>query len=198
MDSHIECYYQSTIKNYKGFDSEFFPVGLEGLPGMQRLKIHAPQGTFENLLEKLVLNIKWVVFSSEPVDGFQRCNLSWLQKWNLKGICDSTSLFYAVSKSPKLVEKVNETILWCYGAGLAIPINDENESKLRKVIEMQTNLKKRLVIDIINEFKCIVLANKDGYGVDVIWNTNWEYARDTLEWAKELTTKYRWEGYPFQ
>jgi hypothetical protein len=196
MENQIECFYQPKIKLNKGFDSEFVLPRLEENEDIQRLIIHAPEGKFEHLLEKLNFKSYWIVFSSEPVENFKTCNLSWFKKWRLIGITDHSSLFYTISESLGVLKDVDESIIWRYGGGISLPIKEPNSIEIEKAIDIQIGIKKNL-IEAIMCYKCVVIANRDGYGVNVIWSSSWEFSKEITDWAIKLTDKYKWEGNPF-
>lgn len=196
MDNQIECYYQPEVKLYKGFDSEFIPSKLGKTKGIERLIIHAPEGEFEHLLEQLTLKTFWIVFTSEPHKKFSRCSLSWLKRQKLIGITNNSALFYTISESLEVLKDIEGSIIWRYGAGISLPIREPKSINIEKAIDIQIGIKNNL-IEAISCYKCIVIANRDGYGVNVIWRNDWEFSEETKDWANQLADKYKWDGHPF-
>lgn len=201
MKKQIECFYQEKFVKIQGFDSEFLPASLHNIKNVKRLKIHAHSGNYEHLLKELEFpDHTWIVFVSGndlSGDKVKECKLSWLQKIKVKGLCDDKTLFLMTGRLHEMLVKAEESTLWNYGAGIALSVTDLNDTTFKKAIDIQVNLGSKFVNAIDREYRCTVIANADGYGVDIIWSTDYTHAAKIKEWAKQLINIYKWKGYPF-
>ncbi|HEX9059027.1 MAG TPA: hypothetical protein VF941_02515 [Clostridia bacterium] len=196
-ENKVECFYQTKIKLYKGFDSEYISHYLECKDGLRRLIIHAPEGEFEHLLKQLTLKTNWIAFSSELTNqNLTKCKLSWLERWMLMGITEGNTLFYNVSDSLGMLRNVNESIIWRYGAGISLPVKEPGNCDIEKAIKIQIDIRRNL-FKAVMFYGCVVISNRDGYGVNLIWYDEWEFAREINEWAINLAGHHKWFGEPF-
>ncbi len=203
MDNNIKCYYQKNIKKYLGFDSEYFPKKIQGIKNISRLKIHANPGQYEDILDSFkILDLCWIAFVSDfdnIAEGFQTCQLSWFQKRKFSSLYEFEweTLFYIIGQLKEVIIKTNSSGIWARGVGIALPLREVTRDTISQAIDIQVNMGKRFVNAIVNDFQCGVIANADGYGLDFIWNTDWEQSPKIEEWANIVSNEYKWGGYPF-
>jgi hypothetical protein len=203
MDNNIKCYYQKEIKKYSGFDSEYFPKRLQGSKHISRLKIHASPGQYEEILDSFKIpDLCWIAFATDidnSVKGFQTCQLSWFQKFKLSGLYEFEwqTLFYVIGQLKDIIIKTNGSGIWERGVGIALPLREVTLDTISQAIDIQVSMGKKFVNAIVNDFQCGIIANADGYGLDIIWNTDWEQSPKIEEWANIVSNEYKWGGYPF-
>ena len=125
-------------------------------------------------------------------------SLSWIEKLFFGEIFDG-NLFYTLQDSLEVVKMVNCSGLWDLGAGIVLPIQNEEDALIRKAIQVQLSINKfckslKYTKLILESYNCLVLSNADAYGIDIIWKSSWKYSDVLTKWSNELSILYPWNG----
>lgn len=193
MDTeNIICILQHEFRVIPHFDSEFLSHSLTMVENIHRFLICAEKGTFEFLLAELPAKNHWIIFAGDPVEESIEFNLSLIERLKADDYLQR-SLYYLVTEKLADIKKVSGSGLWDLGASLALPLRQVNNETVHQAIKHQINVRSSQP-RIVADYGCFLLAHQDGYGVNVIWSSDWEFSSQTLEWAKELEQKYPSKG----